>query len=43
MAQLKALPGHAYAVSKRSLRRPTIEYIRNNFESNVAELLGRPA
>lgn len=42
-AALARLPAHAYALSKRSLRRPTLEYIRNTMDSNLAELLPKPA
>ena len=39
--KLAALPGHSYAATKRSLRRQTIEYIRSNNDSNIAELTGK--
>tara|TARA_R110002096_G_scaffold16898_15_gene58277 strand:- start:65882 stop:66583 length:702 start_codon:yes stop_codon:yes gene_type:complete len=39
--KLAALPGYAYAATKRSLRKQTIEYIRANNATNIAELTGR--
>ena len=39
--RLAALPGHAFAVSKKSVRRQTIEYIRNTMDDNLAELTGK--
>jgi enoyl-CoA hydratase len=42
-AALAKLPARAYALSKRSLRRPTLEYVRNTMDSNLAELLPKPA
>ena len=40
-ARLGALPGFAYAISKKSLRRQTIEYVRNTMDSNLAEMTGK--
>lgn len=34
--RLARLPQAAYAMSKRSLRKPTLQYIRDNMESNLA-------
>ena len=42
-ARLAALPGSAYAMSKRSLRRETVKYIRETIDSNLAELMVRPS
>ena len=36
--RLLTLPGSAYAHTKRSLRRRTIEYVRATLESNLSEL-----
>lgn len=39
--RLAGLPGHAYAVTKKSLRRQTIAYIRKSMDDNLAELTGQ--
>jgi enoyl-CoA hydratase len=39
--RLGALPGFAYATTKKSLRRQTIEYIRSTLDANLAELTGK--
>ncbi len=39
-ARLATLPSHAYAMSKRSLRRQTIEFIRESMDRNIAEMTG---
>ncbi len=39
--RLGALPGKAYALSKKSLRRQTIEYIKGSMDDNLAELTGK--
>lgn len=41
-ARLGALPGSAYAASKRSLRRFTIARVRDTLDDNLAELLKPP-
>lgn len=40
-ARLAKLSATAYAATKRSLRRATIQHIRDSMEANLAELLGR--
>ncbi len=42
-ARLSQLPKAAYAGSKRSLRRSTIEHVRDSLASNLAELLDHSA
>jgi enoyl-CoA hydratase len=39
--KLGALPGFAYATSKKSLRTQTIEYVRNTMDANLAALTGK--
>ena len=39
-AELSKISGSAYAATKRSLRRKTIEYIRSTVDSNLNELTG---
>ena len=39
-ARLSALPAGAYAITKRSLRRQTIEHIRATLDSNLREIAG---
>ena len=39
--RLGALPGHAYAGTKRSMRKQTIDHIRSNMDANISELTGR--
>jgi enoyl-CoA hydratase/carnithine racemase len=41
-ARLAALPRAAYAASKRSLRRQTIEHVRTTLDSNLEQLLKPP-
>lgn len=36
--RLAKLPGHAYAMSKRSLRHQTITYVRESMDSNVSDM-----
>ncbi len=38
--RLAKLPAHAYAMTKRSLRRGTIDHIRSTLESNMREFAG---
>jgi len=38
--RLAKLPANAYAATKRSVRRKTIDYIRSTLDSNLAELTG---
>jgi enoyl-CoA hydratase len=42
-ARLSKLPRAAYGASKRSIRRRTIEYIRDTMQANLAELTGARA
>ena len=39
--RLGALPGFAYAATKKSLRKQTIAYIRSTLDENLAELTGK--
>lgn len=39
--RLGALPGFAYATSKKSLRRQTIDYVRSTLDENLAALTGK--
>ncbi len=40
-SELGALPSYSYRATKRSLRKQTIDYIRENNESNIKELTAR--